>query len=202
MAARADTAIMVYKGLSWLERNQPPIISITDRVRAGYTPPLIWAIQYSTSVSRAPITMPIKGPYWDRGSSPPLPISTSAPNMPDSCPKRLTGGSAKTVAQELERRAQVFAERPYALQMFPTGDASTQESLMTLEGDGVVLTACKASRDGGYILRFHNNTGADAECLCKLPGMGIEETLRFGPYQIRTCRLTAGRLETCEQFEI
>lgn len=73
---------------------------------------------------------------------------------------------------------------------------------MTLEGDGVVLTACKASRDGGYILRFHNNTGADAECLCKLPGMGIEETLRFGPYQIRTCRLTAGRLETCEQFEI
>ena len=115
---------------------------------------------------------------------------------------RLTGGSAKTVAQELERRAQVFAERPYALQMFPTGDASTQESLMTLEGDGVVLTACKASRDGGYILRFHNNTGADAECLCKLPGMGIEETLRFGPYQIRTCRLTAGRLETCEQFEI
>ncbi len=115
---------------------------------------------------------------------------------------RLTGGSAKTVAQELERRAQVFAERPYALQMFPTGDASTQESLMTLEGDGVVLTACKASRNGGYILRFHNNTGADAECLCKFPGMGIEETLRFGPYQIRTCRLTAGRLETCEQFEI
>lgn len=115
---------------------------------------------------------------------------------------RLIGGGAAQVEAELERRAQVFAETPYALQIFPTGDISQRESLMILEGDSVVLTACKASRDGGYILRFHNNTGKPATCLCRIPTRAIARTMEFAPYQIRTFRLTENWLEACQEFRI
>lgn len=115
---------------------------------------------------------------------------------------RLIGGAADRMEAELERRAQVFAEAPYALQMFPTGDASQRESLMILEGDGVVLTACKASRDGGYILRFHNNRAKPAACLCRIPSRSIAQTLDFAPYQVRTFRLVEERLEPCAEFQI
>ncbi len=113
---------------------------------------------------------------------------------------RLTGGAAEQVERELERRAQSFVEAPYALQMFPLGTESAQESLLILDGDSVVLTACKASRDGGYILRLHNNTGKSVNCVLRVSGMGLEESLSFGPYQLRTFRLTEAALEPCIEF--
>lgn len=115
---------------------------------------------------------------------------------------RLTGGGSEAVEKNLERQSKLFAEEPYALQIFPTGEEGSQQSLLHLEGDSVTLMAFKASRKGGYILRLHNNTAADVSCVCNIPCFGIREELDFTPYQVRTFRLTQAGLEACKEMEI
>lgn len=116
---------------------------------------------------------------------------------------RLTGGRNKEVVRELERRSQVFSEVPYCLQMFPTGDGSVKaESLLSLEGDAVVLTALKASRDGGYILRLFNNTSYTAITNCRIHSLEKSERLLFRPFEVRTFRLTEQGITACEEMAI
>lgn len=75
-------------------------------------------------------------------------------------------------------------------------------SLLALKGDAVVLTTFKASEDGGYILRFFNNTAYTAITQCRIPHLNQTQRLRFGPYEVRTFRLTEQGLESCAQMQI
>lgn len=116
---------------------------------------------------------------------------------------RLTGGKSKDISRSLERKAQAFNEAPFCLQVFPTGDGSRRaESLLMLEGDGVVMTALKASPDGGYILRLFNNMSYTAICNCSVPILGKREKLLFRPFEVRTFRLNQAGLEPCEEMAI
>ncbi len=116
---------------------------------------------------------------------------------------RLTGGSNKDADRALERNAQVFAEEPFCLQCFPTGSGDAPlGSLLQLEGDQVVMTALKASKNGGYILRLFNNTPRTAICQCKAAFLPQPEKLVFRPYEVRTLRITEDGLSPCSQMEI
>ena len=116
---------------------------------------------------------------------------------------RLTGGKRGDVSKKLEREAQVFNEAPFCLQAFPTGQKGEKaESLLTLEGDQVVMTAFKASDDGGYIVRLFNNLPGAAVCNCKIPHLNLQEEITFRPYGVRTFRLTQQGLESCSEMAI
>lgn len=116
---------------------------------------------------------------------------------------RLTGGRAEQVSKDLERRAQVFNEPPFCLQAFPDGlEAGNQESIVTIYGDGVTMTAMKASEDGGYIVRLLNNTREEVTCKCRLSGVEELQELRFRPCEVRTFRLCGASFVPCRFMEI
>lgn len=116
---------------------------------------------------------------------------------------RLTGGESGQLARELERRAQEFAEEPFCLQAFPGGEESQNAgSLLSIDGDEVVMTAFKASDEGGYILRLFNNTSHEALCRCRVSFLSLAEAIRFRPYEVRTFRLTETGLTACPEMAI
>ncbi|MGN0999792.1 MAG: glycoside hydrolase family 38 C-terminal domain-containing protein [Faecousia sp.] len=116
---------------------------------------------------------------------------------------RLTGGHAQQLSRELERRSQVFLEEPFCLQVFPDGqEEGKQESLVSLEGDAVTMTAMKACEDGGYILRLFNNTQEEVTCRCRIFGVEALTQMQFRPYEVRTYHLQDSVLEPCRFMEI
>lgn len=116
---------------------------------------------------------------------------------------RLIGGKHVNMEQELERYAQLFNEKPFCLQMFPTCDMGEKaKSLLKLEGDQVIMTAFKASVDGGYVLRLFNNLPRAASCECTIQHLNLSESLQFRPFEVRTFRLTQKGLESCTEMII
>lgn len=116
---------------------------------------------------------------------------------------RLIGGKRQEITNKLARCAQIFNEEPVCLQAFPTGkEENKPESLLTLEGDQVVMTALKNSEDDGYILRLFNSLPRNAVCKCNIRHLDVTEEISFRPFEVRTFRITQQGLEACHEMAI
>ncbi len=104
--------------------------------------------------------------------------------------------------KNLQKNADLFTEKPFSLNIFPTVDCKTGTPFEVLTSNPTIslVTMFKAQQTDGYLLRLQNNTAQD-ETTTLYCGMA-EIQLRFGKYEVKTVRLIDGRLEELEKFYI
>ncbi len=104
--------------------------------------------------------------------------------------------------QELQMNADLFTERPMAMNIFPTIDrkAGSAYEVTTSNPAISLVTMFKAHQTEGYLMRLQNNTSGMASTAVQCGTARIN--LDFGKYEVKTVRLLAGRLEELETFYI
>ncbi len=104
--------------------------------------------------------------------------------------------------QDLQKNADLFAEKPFSLNIFPTIDrkAGIPFEVTTSNPAISLVTVFKARQMEGYLFRLQNNTSCDA--CTELHCGDTEIALEFSKYEVKTVRLINGRLEELETFYI
>ncbi len=94
----------------------------------------------------------------------------------------------------LERAAQEFVQRPYALNIFPLPHTPTAQPFdVRLTDDTVSLVTMKKAGNGrGILFRLLNNTDAPAETTLCINMLA--QKLAFGPFEVKTVRYHNGQL--------
>ncbi len=104
--------------------------------------------------------------------------------------------------RQLENAAQLFNQRPYALNVFPTGGKQPTENRFSIAigDDGISLVTLKKKDDTGatYIARLLNNGLTPVATELTLCGSTIP--LSFLPYEVKTILYENGAL--CESAEL
>ena len=94
---------------------------------------------------------------------------------------RLFTGSVEEVCEQ----AELFANQPYAVNVFPTGGSMTAS---TVEVDsGVVVSAFCKSENGGYVMRLWNPYENRKE-ICVRVG-GLSKVVTVNPYEIVSLKI-------------
>lgn len=112
----------------------------------------------------------------------------------------LAGAATDT---DMARRALAYNEQPFALNLFPSGCASSApisatSPFITLSPSPVILTACTKTTDGqATLLRLFNPTPAPTTCTLSIPALNLATELPFGAYEIRSFRARDGQLTPC-----
>ena len=115
---------------------------------------------------------------------------------------RVTAGSMQAVDSTLSQKALAFNEAPFALAYNPPGRGEKCPPLCTVDSDTVMISALKQAEDGmGYVLRLYESMGAAASARVVFPGLLIDETVSFAPFEIRTFRLEKGNIAPCPLLE-
>ena len=110
----------------------------------------------------------------------------------------LTAGMAAQVHQELPRKAETFSQAPTLMSFFPDGKGEHFTAPVRLEGAPVLISAFKKADNGdGYILRLFNSSPDNAQAVLHWEIPGLHEALAFSAYEIKTLRLTKGRIQFC-----
>ena len=98
-------------------------------------------------------------------------------------------------ADALEREAQLFTQRPYALNIFPTPQTKkpTRDFKVSLSDEAVsVATVKKADGREAIIFRLLNNTDREAQTTLTVDGASIN--LTFTKYEVKTVLFENGAL--------
>ena len=79
-----------------------------------------------------------------------------------------------------------FNQRPYALNVFPTGTSSPAEPVKILQSNSnIVMTALKKGENQpGYVARFYNGTNHAASTDFSIGKVGTH--IEFKPYEVKT----------------
>ncbi|MBQ7336826.1 MAG: alpha-mannosidase [Clostridia bacterium] len=106
--------------------------------------------------------------------------------------------------RELENAAQQFNQKPYALNVFPTGGKATSENTFSiaLRDECISVVTIKKADDteGTYVVRLLNNTPDAVTTDFSLCGAKID--LCFVPYEVKTLLYKDGRLTESAQMII
>lgn len=118
---------------------------------------------------------------------------------------RILGGNTEEVLPSLDRMAQLFNEKPYSINMFPSGAGSTPGSVIRLSDGSVTLTAFKkAHGDNGFIMRLFNNKDKNCNTVLTVKTLSNEVSLplSFCRYEFKTICYKKGELVETELAEI
>ena len=95
---------------------------------------------------------------------------------------RIFGGKDPDCIPKL---AQEFAERPFALNLFPLGDDNQAYKTVRLSNDNIILVTLKKSEEeNGFIIRLQNNSSKEQYSSIKI--FDIEKELHFLKYEVKT----------------
>lgn len=105
---------------------------------------------------------------------------------------------------ELENAAMLFNQKPYALNVFPTGEKKSRPSdfSIAISAPSIALITLKKADDRShtYIARLLNNSALPITSEFSLCGATL--SLQFAPYEVKTVVLENGRLCESEQLMI
>ena len=118
---------------------------------------------------------------------------------------RFSGGTELERTTHIDREALTHHEAPFALSFFPPGEGDLPLPLVTLEDDGILLTACKKA-DGcndRYILRLFEPTGSPRSAGVSIPCLGLRKDYAFAAYEVKTLVVdcTARRIMEADLME-
>lgn len=107
-----------------------------------------------------------------------------------------------TREESLQTNADLFAERPYAQNIFPTVDTGLDNGYtVTTSNPAISLVTMFRSRETtGYLLRLQNNSSQTLSTTVACGNASV--TLGFGKYEVKTLRLLDGCLEEIPEFII
>jgi alpha-mannosidase len=99
--------------------------------------------------------------------------------------------------------AQIYNEKPVCLSFFPAGeDTAEKRPFLRLDGGKIVLVALKkAEKENAYVLRLFNPTADSAVCRLESHILGIDQTIAFSAFEVKTFRLSEGTLTEWELME-
>jgi alpha-mannosidase len=101
----------------------------------------------------------------------------------------LNGGSATQRLARVDREALVKNERPFALNLFPSGAGRIPKPALVLSDDVVQATVFKKAEDGeDLIIRLFEPTGRARTTTVALPFAGAKTKVRLGAFEIKTLR--------------
>ena len=113
----------------------------------------------------------------------------------------ICGGELSERMANVEREAVTFAEAPVAMSFFPAGGGEMPGCMLETDA-AVVLGALKAAEDGnGYIVRLYHDSAKREEIRVACPVYGLQSTFAFGPYEVKTLRLTEKTLDETDAME-
>jgi len=114
--------------------------------------------------------------------------------------KICAGGSG--ILEDMDNRALVFNEKPYALAFCPSGAGEKPGAFYEIDNPAVVVSAFKKAADGdGYILRLYETTGHAQSASVRVPALGIDAKVRLEGQEVRTWRLRQGALADTDLLE-
>lgn len=101
---------------------------------------------------------------------------------------------------ELEKNAREFNQKPYALNVFPTGTGSDVKvaDIKISNPNVVVQTIKKGEMVEGYVIRLLNNYSE--ETTAKLTVCGVEKEFTFGRYEAKTVVYNGDLVEYAEML--
>jgi len=99
----------------------------------------------------------------------------------------LEAGPADRLMREIDRKALVRNEAPYALSWFPPGPGRRSRTFAILDDEAVLITALKPSEKGGrLVIRLFEPTGTKRTTTLRLPFAGARRRLVLKPFEIKT----------------
>jgi alpha-mannosidase len=105
----------------------------------------------------------------------------------------LNGSPNEERFAKIEREAMARNEQPMALTFFPSGQGELNaDAFIELSESSILVTAIKRAEESDtVIIRLFEPSGKPERCEVRLPMYGIEQTLDFGAFEIKTLRLDA-----------
>lgn len=101
------------------------------------------------------------------------------------------GGKYTECIEKIERKAQVYNEKPYALSFFPSGKGKQTKAVIVMADEVVILAAFKkAEETEDYIIRLFEPTGVERKTEVMLPILGIRHEVLLKGFEIKTLRLS------------
>ena len=103
----------------------------------------------------------------------------------------LNGSSNEERFAKIEREAIARNEQPMALAFFPSGQGELNtDAFIELSESSILVTAIKrAEESDAIIIRLFEPSGQAERCEVRLPLYGIEQSLDFGAFEIKTLSL-------------
>lgn len=103
-------------------------------------------------------------------------------------------GEAENLLDQMDRKAQIFHETPYAFAFNPSGVGEKKAPLIRIDNPAVILSAFKKAEDKeGYILRIYESAGKENRALIELPAAEIRTDVVLRPFEIRTLYYDTGK---------
>lgn len=103
--------------------------------------------------------------------------------------------------EELAYKADLFIEKPYCLNIFPTIDKRKDNGFkININNKNIsVITVKKSLQKDGYVMRLQNNSSLNEECVVNLGDNSI--ALKFGKYEVKTIVFDNNNIEeTVEMY--
>ena len=110
---------------------------------------------------------------------------------------RVVFGASEQVFPAIPAQAALFNEKPYAINLYPSGLGRPLTAQFSCSDPAVVLSACKKSGDG-HLVRLYNNS--PERRTVELVAATTRAQVSFGPFEVKTFRLET--LAECAQMEI
>lgn len=111
----------------------------------------------------------------------------------------INGSSLVERTEKIGREAMIHNETPYVLSAFPDGSGEKLPPFIILDDNTIVMSACKkAEQTDKIIVRLFEPTGVDRSTIIRIPSMGIEQTLKFSGFEVKTCSINKSTKCICE----
>lgn len=110
-------------------------------------------------------------------------------------------GDTESTFADIPRKAALFNEKPFALNIYPSGNGKIVNDFVTVDNSQILLSCLKYSENGELIMRLYNNS--DKSCSANVYMNGkIAASLTFGKFEVKTLKKVSDCLVECEQMEI
>jgi alpha-mannosidase len=99
------------------------------------------------------------------------------------------GGPLTECLEHIDRKALALNEKPYSLTYFPSGDGEKVQPLVRLQDETIQITAIKQAektRPNSFVIRLFEPTGEARSTTMELPLLGMQQALKFTPFEIKT----------------
>lgn len=93
-----------------------------------------------------------------------------------------------TTGEDIERKAQIFNEKPWLLSFFPSGDGMKKNTAVKIDNPDVILSSVR-TENGKYILTAYNSSDKEAKAEIRCIQKDEKIKTAFGKYEIKTIEI-------------
>lgn len=104
-----------------------------------------------------------------------------------------------TPEKNIEREAQIFNEKPFALSFFPDGMGVSPLEALRIDCACVLLTSLKKHRNG-YIAHLFNTSAQECAAEITVPPFRLQEQLRFKSFELKFVFIGQDGIQETEEF--